>query len=549
MGRKKKHKGWERIRNWNKSRSRLGKQVHGQASNVERSLSLTGASTSRGTVCLTRGLRDTSSRLARKYPKSIQRNEADDGKANEESPSSFSCPGSNSACPSREIESNDGFIYEKYNGLETTFLSCNNESNQDYDIYHGTDKIENRNDEIGSLCERVKIEADSLDEGHYGDFLWERVEMGDQKKENTENTDQLGEAIAAKTDPFSEGQHRRVLRVKAERVDHINRCPEGADKPSEANAGEEADHKNGTQEEMDSLDKTINAETDSLAKDQQFSFSFNKVTDISGNDLEYKLSGADNQPRTDPASRLYGTCPKVGSLPSTEQSIYTCRKCDKSFFGRSNLITHLRTHYDDESFECNLCKKRYTEQRKLDVHAQRCIGNTFQCEICGKMFTKRSSLNYHLKTHTDQRTFKCEVCQKLFRCAKTLKKHSVVHMKDRVKSFGCQLCNKRYYSGTGLRTHMVVHTGDKKHQCFICNKRFGSRNELSRHMLVHKCEQPFKCEVCTAPFSRKDNYVTHMRLHSGTKPFECQVCHKTFAQSAGLSMHKKMHRDKTSKGK
>ncbi|KAK2719275.1 zinc finger protein 2-like [Artemia franciscana] len=604
-----------------------------------------------------------------KNPKSVRRNEADDVEANEESPSSSSYPASNSTCPSREIAFNDGFISGNFNDMKTTLLYCNNEYNQDCDIYLGTDdKIENLNEEIDPLCERVTVEADSFN----GGCLWEKAEMGYQKKENKEKTDQLCEAIAAETDSFSEvkqagflrmrvdivdhkkpGQeemnsrcaaitaetdlfsedHQRgLLSIREERIDHKNgsqeetvplREAEAAETDSffeghqrgllivreemldhkngsqektvplcEADAAEtdsfsvcnkrsflrvrakrvdcknrlqkgiyqfcapvasfraeRADHKNRTQEEMDSLDKTINAETDSLAKDQQLSFSFNEVTDISGNDLEYKQSGDANQPRTVFACRLYGTCRKVRTLPVTERSIYTCRICGMSFFGRSNLITHLRIHYDDESFEYNSCKKRYTEQLRRDVHAQLCIGNTFQCEICGKTFTDRSSLSYHLKTHTDQRTFKCEVCPKLFRCFKTRKEHSKIHMKDRVKSFGCQLCNKRYYSSTGLRHHMVVHTGDKKHQCLICNKRFGLRSQLTRHMVVHTCEQPFKCEVCTAPFSRKDNYVTHMRLHSGTKPFECQVCHKTFAQSAGLSMHKKMHRDKTYKGK
>ena len=98
------------------------------------------------------------------------------------------------------------------------------------------------------------------------------------------------------------------------------------------------------------------------------------------------------------------------------------------------------------------------------AHAQSCRSRPehpdarHECEVCGRKFTEKRSLNLHLKTiHGvgDVKTFQCDVCSQVFKEKGNLKKHlAVVHGFGDVKTFQCELCSKVFNRKGNLNVHV-----------------------------------------------------------------------------------------------
>ncbi|GMT04062.1 hypothetical protein PENTCL1PPCAC_26236, partial [Pristionchus entomophagus] len=93
---------------------------------------------------------------------------------------------------------------------------------------------------------------------------------------------------------------------------------------------------------------------------------------------------------------------------------------------------------DKKPFECEICKKRFTQTSTLNEHKRTHLANDHplkgkvECDICGKMLCDRNALATHKETHLDdndpqqvvvKRPFKCDECGKSFRAALNLKHH------------------------------------------------------------------------------------------------------------------------------
>lgn len=169
-----------------------------------------------------------------------------------------------------------------------------------------------------------------------------------------------------------------------------------------------------------------------------------------------------NEPNQDAVSFLIenmDACPSLIYQDETskahayEKRKNKCQVCGKRFYGKSNLVDHLRFHANVKPFKC---------------------------DHCGKAFTQSGSLRCHLRTHTDEKPFVCQICNKAFNQSSSLKVHIRSHTQER--NHVCEVCSKRFLSNSDLSKHRYTHAAVKRYQCEFCNSGFAQNSNLRKHM-------------------------------------------------------------------
>lgn len=101
------------------------------------------------------------------------------------------------------------------------------------------------------------------------------------------------------------------------------------------------------------------------------------------------------------------------SLKQTNQKLFKCPECDKTFNAHYNLSRHMPVHTGVRSFICKTCGKGFRQASTLCRHK---IIHTdqkpHQCHICKKAFNRSSTLNTHLRIHKPFKQWVCEYCGK-----------------------------------------------------------------------------------------------------------------------------------------
>ncbi len=137
----------------------------------------------------------------------------------------------------------------------------------------------------------------------------------------------------------------------------------------------------------------------------------------------------------------------------SDQPLYYCKECKKSFCTESGFMKHQHLHSSNQiqkQFSCKYCQKTYNSQSALKMHIRT---HTLPCKCpeCGKSFSRPWLLQGHMRTHTGE------------------------------KPFSCTHCSRNFADKSNLRAHLQTHLQNKKYSCPACMKSFSRMSLLTKH--------------------------------------------------------------------
>ncbi|XP_064161649.1 zinc finger E-box-binding homeobox 2-like isoform X2 [Anguilla rostrata] len=84
-------------------------------------------------------------------------------------------------------------------------------------------------------------------------------------------------------------------------------------------------------------------------------------------------------------------------LKKTDEGLYACDICDKTFQKSSSLLRHKYEHTGKRPHECGICKKAFKHKHHLIEHSRLHSGEKpYQCDKCGKRFSHSGSYSQHM---------------------------------------------------------------------------------------------------------------------------------------------------------
>lgn len=242
---------------------------------------------------------------------------------------------------------------------------------------------------------------------------------------------------------------------------------------------------------------------------------------------------------------------------------YKCPQCGKEMRSQSGLQSHLSSHNNIRPFQCPVCECSFSSKgslraHRLNVHAS----TTFSCEQCPLTCKSMFALRKHKALiHGQTINFQCDHCKKRFTNERKKQLHTaVVHMGDTacltgsenpfpmLKVYRCTEadCEFATFSLYRSKVHAITHTGVMPFQCTQCDKAFVVQDELKRHItLQHNKGKQKPCPHCGRVFVSDSRYEWHLRLHENNQGFQCSKCSYLYESKAYLEHHQQKHAEES----
>ncbi|XP_020291298.1 uncharacterized protein LOC109858449 [Pseudomyrmex gracilis] len=196
--------------------------------------------------------------------------------------------------------------------------------------------------------------------------------------------------------------------------------------------------------------------------------------------------------------------------------IHLCPQCGSNFDRASQLDYHHRSiHLGERSHICQICEKGFFRKADLRTHLNIHLGTNFYiCEVCGRKFSHVSNLIRHCRMHTGIKPYSCSICDKHFTQISSLARHKqMIH--GIPKETAQQCCNpsliKKHQSQSSnevLKENKDQFAEIAERLGFIdvsMNKTTASNNPVYDTFNNH--EQQFKDNKVPTSNSEKDNFT------------------------------------------
>ncbi|XP_078477922.1 LOW QUALITY PROTEIN: uncharacterized protein LOC144738796 [Lampetra planeri] len=223
---------------------------------------------------------------------------------------------------------------------------------------------------------------------------------------------------------------------------------------------------------------------------------------------------------------------------------YRCRMCAVTFFSKSDMQIHAKSHTEAKPHKCPHCSKSFANSSYLSQHIRIHSGaKPYTCTYCQKTFRQLSHLQQHTRNHTEAKPHKCPHCSKSFANSSYLSQHIRIH--TGAKPYSCTYCQKTFRQLSHLQQHTRIHTGDRPYKCNHpgCEKAFTQLSNLQSHRRQHNKDKPFKCHNCNRGYTDAASLEVHLSTHTvkHAKLFSCGLCNRSYTSETYLMKHMRKH--------
>lgn len=157
-------------------------------------------------------------------------------------------------------------------------------------------------------------------------------------------------------------------------------------------------------------------------------------------------------------------------------SKFKCTICKMEFVRRKNFDNHMTRFHDGDEDEIEPESKRLrlrlTKENDSDQLKQNLEENpeAKKCRTCGALYLNEKSLKLHERRNAcKQESYQCDVCNKIFTDQKLFTEHTENHPQqqeqeikepqDPLKKFQCTHCTRSFKMMSTLKDHLRTHTG------------------------------------------------------------------------------------------
>ncbi|XP_037650559.1 zinc finger protein 384a isoform X2 [Sebastes umbrosus] len=223
---------------------------------------------------------------------------------------------------------------------------------------------------------------------------------------------------------------------------------------------------------------------------------------------------------------------------------YRCRMCAVTFFSKSDMQIHAKSHTEAKPHKCPHCSKSFANSSYLSQHIRIHSGaKPYTCTYCQKTFRQLSHLQQHTRNHTESKPHKCPHCSKSFANSSYLSQHIRIH--TGAKPYACSYCQKTFRQLSHLQQHTRIHTGDRPYKCNHpgCEKAFTQLSNLQSHRRQHNKDKPYKCHNCNRGYTDAASLEVHLSTHTvkHAKLFSCGLCNRSYTSETYLMKHMRKH--------
>ncbi|CAL8373855.1 unnamed protein product [Boreogadus saida] len=223
---------------------------------------------------------------------------------------------------------------------------------------------------------------------------------------------------------------------------------------------------------------------------------------------------------------------------------YRCRMCALTFFSKSDMQIHAKSHTEAKPHKCPHCSKSFANSSYLSQHIRIHSGaKPYSCSYCQKAFRQLSHLQQHTRNHTEVKPHKCPHCSKSFSNSGYLSQHIRIH--SGAKPYSCSYCQKAFRQLSHLQQHTRIHTGDRPYKCVHpgCEKAFTQLSNLQSHRRQHNKDKPYKCHNCNRGYTDAASLEVHLSTHTvkHAKLYSCGLCNRSYTSETYLMKHMRKH--------